>query len=116
MHLAGFVPEAARYLKAFDVFVLPSLKEGLPYTILEAMHAGLPIVATSVGGIPDVIEHKKNGILVPPGNPTLLADAITTVFADANLQKTMVGNAVKNRGRSSLSDMVRKTNSLYLIT
>ncbi len=116
VHLAGFVPEAARYLKAFDVFVLPSLKEGLPYTILEAMHAGLPIVATSVGGIPDVIEHKKNGILVPPGNPTLLADAITTVFADANLQKTMVGNAVKNRGRSSLSDMVRKTNSLYLIT
>lgn len=69
------VADAARYLKAFDVFVLPSLKEGLPYVLLEAQCAGVPIVATSVGGIPDIV-NETNGILVPPARPDLLAEAI----------------------------------------
>ena len=69
------VTDAARYLKAFDVFVLPSLKEGLPYVLLEAQCAGVPIVATAVGGIPDIV-NKTNGILVPPARPDLLAEAI----------------------------------------
>ena len=69
------VSDAARFLKAFDLFVLPSLKEGLPYVLLEAQLAGVPIVATAVGGIPDIINN-TNGILVPPARSDLLAEAI----------------------------------------
>lgn len=69
------IMDAARYLKAFDVFVLPSLKEGLPYVLLEAQCAGVPIVATAVGGIPDIV-NETNGVLVPPARPDLLAEAI----------------------------------------
>lgn len=69
------VADAARYLKAFDIFVLPSLKEGLPYVLLEAILAGAPIVATAVGGIPEIV-NTTNGILVPPARPDLLAEAI----------------------------------------
>jgi glycosyltransferase involved in cell wall biosynthesis len=72
--LLGNIPNASKYLKAFDIFVLPSLKEGLPYVLLEATQAGLPIVASNVGGIPDIVGDK--GILVPPKDPEALATAI----------------------------------------
>ncbi|MDO8522670.1 MAG: glycosyltransferase family 4 protein, partial [bacterium] len=74
--LAGFVMDASKYLKAFDIFILPSLKEGLPYVVLEAMNAGLPIVASSVGGLTDLIENEGNGILVPPKSADQIADAL----------------------------------------
>jgi len=64
--LLGDVLEAAKYLKTFDVFVITSRYEGLPYALLEAMAAGLPIIATRVGGIPEVLEGK--GILIEPDN------------------------------------------------
>lgn len=73
--LTGFMPDAARNLKAFDIFTAPSLKEGLPYVILEALQAGCPIVATSVGGIPDLVQNGENGFLVSPKNPYELAYA-----------------------------------------
>ncbi|MFH1656188.1 MAG: glycosyltransferase, partial [Candidatus Nealsonbacteria bacterium] len=57
VRLIEFIPEAIKYLKAFDIFILPSLKEGLPYTIIEAMTAQLPIIATNIGGIPEMIEN-----------------------------------------------------------
>lgn len=69
------ITDAARYLKAFDVFVLPSLKEGLPYVLLEAKLARVPIIATAVGGIPEIV-NETNGMLVPPARPDLLAEAI----------------------------------------
>ncbi|MCK5027113.1 MAG: glycosyltransferase [Candidatus Pacebacteria bacterium] len=59
---------ANKYLKAFDVFILPSIKEGLPYTILEAGLAKLPVVASYVGGIHEIIEDKRNGFLIQPRN------------------------------------------------
>ncbi|MDP2669434.1 MAG: glycosyltransferase family 4 protein [bacterium] len=74
--LTGFIMDAAKYLKAFDIFILPSLKEGLPYVVLEAMNAGLPIVASSVGGLTDLIENEKNGILIPPKNSAEIAEAL----------------------------------------
>ncbi|OGN29624.1 MAG: hypothetical protein A3A33_05260, partial [Candidatus Yanofskybacteria bacterium RIFCSPLOWO2_01_FULL_49_25] len=76
--LTGFIMDASKYLKAFDIFILPSLKEGLPYVVLEAMNAGLPIVASSVGGLTDLIENEKNGILIPPKN----AGEITEVLGE----------------------------------
>ena len=62
----GFIPDAYKYLKAFDVFVLPSVKEGFPWTVIEAMAAGVPSVATNVGAVVEIIENNKSGILVKP--------------------------------------------------
>jgi glycosyltransferase involved in cell wall biosynthesis len=64
---------------------LPSHAEGLPNALLEYMAAGLPIVATAVGGIPEVIEHERQGLLVPPRNPDALAAAILRVISDEAL-------------------------------
>jgi glycosyltransferase involved in cell wall biosynthesis len=74
---AGFRTDTARWLESFDIFVLPSLSEGLSSAILSAMAAGLPVVATDVGGIPELVEPGENGILVPPSDPRTLAEAIT---------------------------------------
>ena len=106
--------EAATYLKAFDIFVLPSLKEGLPYTILEAGLAGLPVVATRVGGIPDIIENETQGNLVEPASSKQLAEAIIRLSKDKNLRE-QPGTALKKRVTEnfSLETMLRKTIELY---
>ncbi len=75
-HFAGFHPDISPYMKSFDIFVLPSLSEGLSSAILEAMAASLPIVATAVGGIPELITDGDNGLLVAPADPAALAQAI----------------------------------------
>ncbi len=77
--LAGYMSEAFQYLKAFNIFVLPSVKEGLPYVVLEAGCASLPVITTTVGGIPEIIEDMKSGVLVQPKNPIELAHAISYV-------------------------------------
>jgi glycosyltransferase involved in cell wall biosynthesis len=71
--LVGFVENASWYLKAFDIFVLSSVKEGLPYVLIEAGFAGLPVVASDVGGVSEIIEGGKNGYLFPAKDSTALA-------------------------------------------
>jgi glycosyltransferase involved in cell wall biosynthesis len=78
----GAVPEAAKYFAAFDLFVLSSRTEGLPMVMLEAMAAGIPIVATNVGGIPDLLSPRE-GLLVAPENPQALAAAIRATLHDS---------------------------------
>ncbi len=87
--LVGRVEKAHRYLSGFDLFVLPSVKEGFPWGILEAMSAKVPVVATRVGGIPDIIENGKSGLIVEPRNPTQLARAITEVLSDSMAAQNM---------------------------
>jgi len=79
--LLGKIPDAYRFLPAFDIFVLPSVKEGFPWTLIEAMAAKLPVVATEVGAVPEIIEDRKNGLLVKPRDPAGLADKIKEVLA-----------------------------------
>ncbi len=66
VYMLGYVNNASQYLKAFDIFILPSISEGLPYIMLEAGMSGLPTIATAVGGIPETIEDMKSGILIQP--------------------------------------------------
>ncbi len=72
----GYVPDARTYLKAFDIFILPSLKEGMPYGLLEAGQAGLACIASNVGGIPEVIESGRTGILIDPRNDASVVAAL----------------------------------------
>ena len=91
LHFVGFVthdrlPAAMAHA---DVLVLPSLYEELGTVLLEAMQAGLPIVASETGGIPDVIEDGVNGLLVPPGDPEALARVIDRILSDGDLSRRL---------------------------
>lgn len=80
-------------INSMDIFVFPSLWEGLPYAILEAMRAGLPIVSTDVGGIPEAIGDRREGLLVPPRSEERLADAIEELVTNPNLAFQLGQNA-----------------------
>ena len=77
----GFQKDVFKYLADMDVFVLPSRTEGSPISIFEAMSAGLPVISTTVGGIPEVVINELNGILVPPCDPDALAKAIIDMLS-----------------------------------
>ncbi|KKU05859.1 MAG: putative membrane protein [Parcubacteria group bacterium GW2011_GWA2_45_30] len=110
----GFIPDAARYLKAFNIFVLPSLKEGLPYTLLEAMAAGLPTVAANVGGISDIIQNNENGLLIPAADPPALSLALKTLINDTASRIRLGKHAVQTaKTKFALNVMIEKTISLY---
>jgi glycosyltransferase involved in cell wall biosynthesis len=85
--LAGWIGREGRerLLRTCSVFVLPSHAEGVPMSLLEAMAAGAPVVASAVGGIPDIVRHGVNGLLVTPGDPTSLAHAIARILGDRAL-------------------------------
>jgi glycosyltransferase involved in cell wall biosynthesis len=82
--------EVPKFLSASDVFVLPSLSEGLPLAMLEAMATGVPVVASKVGGIPDILTDGYNGLMVEPRNPGALAEAILRLLRDDALRKRLV--------------------------
>ncbi len=82
----GFVDNVADHLAALDLFVFPSREEGLGSVLIDAMAQGLPIVASRVGGIPELIEDGQTGLLVPPGDASALAAALTCLMADAELR------------------------------
>jgi glycosyltransferase involved in cell wall biosynthesis len=82
VHLTGARADVARQLRGFDVFALPSLTEGLPLVVLEAMATALPVVASNVGGLPGVVAHGTTGLLVPPGDADALRSALVTLAAD----------------------------------
>lgn len=80
--LPGFCHELDAFLPHVDAFVLPSFTEGLPNVVLEAFAAGVPVIATAVGGTPEVVEDGTNGYLVPPGDAATLADRIARLLAE----------------------------------
>lgn len=110
----GYKNDAGRYLPAFDVFVLPSKKEGLPYVLLEAGNARLPVIATHVGGVPDILKDGITGTLIPPGSLSALQAAITRYADDSALRKRH-GDALCEHVRSSfvLTRMVDQTIAHY---
>jgi glycosyltransferase involved in cell wall biosynthesis len=89
VYFAGFVDNARKFLQAFDVFVLASRSEGFPYAILEAGSASLPVVATAVGGIPEIILEDETGMLIQPEFPEELRHVLDGLRRDSDLRKRL---------------------------
>lgn len=112
--LLGYRKNAAELLPAFDIFLLPSITEAMPYVILEAGASGLPIIATAVGGIPEVIEDMKTGILLQPRNPTEIARAIAYLALDDERRHLLADRAhARISERFTLTEMIEKTTAVY---
>ncbi|MCK4787020.1 MAG: glycosyltransferase [Desulfobacteraceae bacterium] len=112
--LAGYKKNATDYLPFFDVFILSSLTEGLPITLLEAMQAKKPIVATSVGGIPKALGNGRHGMIVKPRDPKALADAILFLRNNPDKARKMAQTA-RNIALSNYSStrMARDYTKVY---
>lgn len=110
----GQSTDVAPLLWQADLFVLPSLFEGLPVSILEAMAAGVPVIATQVGGTPEEIGSCETGLLVPPGDPAALADAICHLLTNPGLAQRLAMNAeARVRQEFSVERMVQRTTDIY---
>lgn len=112
--LLGFVPEVRQYLPAATVYLMPSRKEGLPLALLEAGLASLPVVASKVGGIPEVITDKETGLFMPRSNTHILAEAIAYLL-DHPEQAAAMGAALRKKVLADFSEdaMLRATFALY---
>jgi glycosyltransferase involved in cell wall biosynthesis len=93
--LPGHVQDVRPYYRQADVLAISSVSEGSPNVLLEAMAAGVPVVATSVGGIPEIVADKETGLLVPPSDPKAMASAINLLFSNRDLAKTLACNALE---------------------
>ena len=102
------------FYSAADVFVLPSHSEGSPNVLLEAMAAGIPIVATMVGGVPEMVEHNQSALLVPANDPPALTAAIARALTDSSLAQHLTANASSLvRTRYSPESYVRSLTEIY---
>ena len=111
--LTGAIVNPIKYLKAFDIYVQPSIKEGFGYTVLEAMAAGAPIAASAIGGIPEMITDGFNGFLVPPADPQALADKIIELLANPELAQKFSQNSLVKIREFSLEKMATETEKIY---
>lgn len=112
--LAGHVDEARKYLNAFDVFLLSSVKEGLPFVILEAGFAGVPVISTSVGGIPEAIKNLETGLLIPPRRPQEIKNALIYLEEHKDIRRQMIKNFQnKIAEKYSFDSIVSKIEDLY---
>jgi len=107
--------DATSVLSLYDVFVLPSLWEGLPFVLVEAAALGKPIVATAVDGVPEILEDGKTGFLVPPNNPSALADAVIRMLEHRD-EACQIGETAQRLvpPRFPLRRMIEQTENLYL--
>jgi glycosyltransferase involved in cell wall biosynthesis len=110
----GYRADARALVGLLDVLVVPSLTEGTPLIVLEAMAAGIPVVASAVGGIPDQIRHNEEGLLVPAGDPAALADALLELLQDPDRARSL-GEAALRRADSEFNHatMVRRIEAVY---
>ena len=111
----GYRPDVSELMNIFDIFILPSLSEGLSNVLLEAMAASKPVIATNVGGNPEVVEDGRTGLLVPPKDPKKIAEAVNELLDNKNKRLEM-GKAGLERVKEkfSISKTVREYKKVYL--
>ena len=112
----GFVSDEHRkalIYNASDMFVIPSLQDNLPNTIVEAKASGLPVIGTKVGGIPQMINHLDDGLLVEPKNSADLARAIKWLVKEADIKKISAQSRANAQTQYSESSVARKYIDLY---
>jgi glycosyltransferase involved in cell wall biosynthesis len=114
VHFLGFRLDARALIAMLDVLVIPSLSEGTPLVTLEAFSAGVPVVASAVGGIPEQVRHQLEGLLVPAGNALAFAEAVLYLLHNPGRMQQM-GKAGQQRALSQFrfSTMVRETEAIY---
>ena len=113
-YFAGFVNDIQTAIQSLDIFVMPSLTEGFPVALAEAMAAGKPVVVTNVGGMKEMVTNHKNGILVPPKDSNTLADEIINILRDKS-EMNNLANAAKLRSEDfSIEKNVEKLQNLYV--
>ena len=96
VRFAGQLKDVAPYYRAADVVAIPSLSEGSPNVLLEAMAFGAPVVATPVGGIPEIVTHGESALLVPVRSPQAMADAIDELLSNEAMAKSLARRAQEN--------------------
>jgi len=112
--LPGERQDVPELLRAMDIFVLPSLAEGISNTILEAMASGLPIVATDVGGNCELVDHGRTGFLVPRADPAAMAAAIRRYVEDSALRREHGAQGRRRCEKTfSIDTMVRRYGEFY---
>ncbi|MFH0912174.1 MAG: glycosyltransferase family 4 protein [Patescibacteria group bacterium] len=109
----GTLPRVDKILQLFSVFVLCSRSEAFGISILEAMKAHVPVIATRVGGIPEIITNNRNGILIDPCDPKQLSVAVMKLLNDKKLQKKLVIGGDATLHKFTITTMVRETEKLY---
>ena len=109
----GWRQDINELMPVFDMLVLPSLNEGMGRVLVEAMAAGKPVVASRVGGIPDLIQDGYNGYLVPPADQQALAEAILKLLNDRDRARLMGQRGKKRCQQFSLDAMIAKLDNLY---
>jgi glycosyltransferase involved in cell wall biosynthesis len=115
VHVTGFIAHdlIPAALATADVLVLPSVYEELGTVLVEALHAHLPVIATRVGGIPEIVEHGVTGLVVNPGDPAALATAIDTILGDRALQTQLSFNAGRRAAAYDLDRVSAEIDALY---
>ncbi|MFA6807431.1 MAG: glycosyltransferase family 4 protein [Eubacteriales bacterium] len=111
--MTGFLSDAKSALPALDVFVLPSLSEGMGIVLLEAMQAAIPIVASDTGGIAELLNNNIDSLLTPPGDIHELENAIYKISSDSELSQKLTSNAKKRVISFSLERMLSETQNFY---
>jgi glycosyltransferase involved in cell wall biosynthesis len=109
----GHRQDALRLLAAADIFVLPSHQEGLPVALMEAASVGAAIVATEVGGVPQMVTDGVNGLVVPAGNPTRLADALQRLMAEPDLRSRLGAQAMADSTRYDIARASEEIEDIY---
>ena len=112
--LLGFKNDIPKLIQGLDIVALPSWWEGHPLAILEAMAAEKPVIASNVGGTPEIIDHGKNGLLVPPRDPEALAEAICRLIENPEWSKELTSQAYeKVCGKFDQKNMIDQILSIY---
>lgn len=109
----GFVDNVGDYTACFDLFVFPSLNEGLGSILLDVMQAKVPIIATNVGGIPDIVEDKKTGLLIPPKESSAIYEAIKKLYGDRELRENLSSEALSRVHAFCKEEMAKKYEKIY---